>query len=85
MGFSSCPTHYPIATGKWGSGAFGGDPLLKTLLQVLVANVTGRKLNIYLFRDKELYEKLMVALSTLEGLSVSESYGKLLSNEDLLT
>ena len=45
----------PVATGKWGCGAFGGDPLLKFLIQWIAVSVTGRKKMIfYLFDDVSL-------------------------------
>lgn len=34
----------PIVSGLWGSGDFGGDPVLKLLLQVAAATATGRRL-----------------------------------------
>lgn len=30
-GFSACSSDMPIATGKWGCGAFGGHPVLKVV------------------------------------------------------
>lgn len=34
----------PITTGLWGSGDYGGDPVLKTLIQVAAAAATNRKI-----------------------------------------
>lgn len=32
IGFTSCPDGMPIATGKWGCGAFGGHAVIKVSL-----------------------------------------------------
>lgn len=40
-----------IATGKWGCGAFKGDPQLKFLIQWMAASVLGRKLIFHTFQD----------------------------------
>ena len=37
-------TQVPIVSGLWGSGDFGGDPVLKVLLQVAAASATNRRL-----------------------------------------
>jgi len=41
-----------FATGNWGSGAFGGDPQLKSLLQWAAASLAGRGVVYYFFGDK---------------------------------
>jgi hypothetical protein len=42
-----------INTGKWGSGAFGNDPLLIAIVQILSAEMAGvTKLNYHLFSGK---------------------------------
>ena len=33
-----------FVSGKWGSGEFGGDPLLKGLIQIVAANAVGREI-----------------------------------------
>ncbi|XP_068114922.1 poly(ADP-ribose) glycohydrolase-like isoform X3 [Hyperolius riggenbachi] len=43
-----------VATGNWGCGAFGGDPRLKALIQLLAAAESGRDLVYFTFGDKEL-------------------------------
>jgi len=43
-----------IATGNWGCGAFGGDPRLKLLIQLMAASVAGRDLAYFTFGDEEL-------------------------------
>ncbi|XP_039248533.2 poly(ADP-ribose) glycohydrolase-like [Styela clava] len=49
------PDYSPaIATGNWGCGAFGGDPVLKALLQLMAAAVVGRDLCYFTFSDSAL-------------------------------
>ena len=40
--FSTVPTDKDIASGRWGCGAFGGDPYLKSLLQWISASLAGK-------------------------------------------
>ncbi|XP_064164886.1 poly(ADP-ribose) glycohydrolase isoform X1 [Anguilla rostrata] len=49
------PDYYPaIATGNWGCGAFGGDPRLKALIQMMAAAVTRRDMAYFTFDDSHL-------------------------------
>jgi len=41
----------PFATGNWGSGAFGGNPQLKSLMQWGIASLTGREVAYFPFND----------------------------------
>jgi len=43
-----------VATGNWGCGAFGGDPRLKFLLQLLAASEAGRDVAYFSFGDASL-------------------------------
>merc|ERR1711971_373867 len=43
-----------VATGNWGCGAFGGDPRLKLLIQLMAASEAGRDLAYFTFGDNEL-------------------------------
>ena len=47
-----------VATGNWGCGAFGGDPRLKALLQMLAAAEAGRDLAYFTFGDRALRDDL---------------------------
>lgn len=69
----------PITTGLWGSGDFGGDPVLKSLLQVAAACATNRKLYLVLVGDKvkKAVDEIMVLAETLT-LSVTEFVGAII-------
>ena len=43
-----------VATGNWGCGAFGGDPRLKALLQLMVAGEVKRDVAYFTFGDDKL-------------------------------
>ena len=43
-----------VATGNWGCGAFGGDPRLKALIQLMAASVVGRDVAYFTFGDAKL-------------------------------
>lgn len=47
-----------IATGKWGCGAFKGDPIFKALLQFMAAAVVGRELCFFTFHDEEIMKTI---------------------------
>ncbi|MFN3383088.1 MAG: hypothetical protein ACK41O_26775, partial [Runella zeae] len=48
----------PIATGRWGSGMFGGNKELKSLIQWLSASQAQRRLKYCSFGDQVLAQKL---------------------------
>ncbi len=43
-----------VATGNWGCGAFGGDPHLKSLLQLMAAAQNGRQVAYFTVGDVQL-------------------------------
>ena len=47
-----------VATGNWGCGAFGGDPHLKFLIQLLAASQCNRDMVYFTFGDVQLMDKL---------------------------
>ncbi|CAJ0933525.1 unnamed protein product, partial [Mesorhabditis belari] len=48
----------PLATGKWGCGAFGGDPFLKALIQWMAAAECNRDLVFVVMDDSRLVDTL---------------------------
>ncbi|KAK2887892.1 poly(ADP-ribose) glycohydrolase isoform X2 [Channa argus] len=68
-----------IATGKWGCGAFNGDPELKALIQLMAAAKARRGLAFFTFRDENLkcdLEKIYTLL-VRKGITVDKLYGLL--------
>ncbi|XP_068141153.1 poly(ADP-ribose) glycohydrolase [Drosophila tropicalis] len=63
-----------IATGNWGCGAFGGDPHLKALLQLMVCADLGRPLAYFTFGNEQLRDDLhaMWQLFRNRGTTVQE-------------
>ena len=51
---SSSGKNAAVATGKWGCGAFRGDPHLKTVIQWMAASAAGRDMVMFTFDSKEL-------------------------------
>eukprot|EP01102_Stenamoeba_stenopodia_P015392 TRINITY_DN5237_c0_g1_i1.p1 TRINITY_DN5237_c0_g1~~TRINITY_DN5237_c0_g1_i1.p1 ORF type:complete len:481 (+),score=85.64 TRINITY_DN5237_c0_g1_i1:261-1703(+) len=83
-GFQSLDTkilanQFPIATGNWGCGVFGGDVQLKSLLQWLAASEGEREVLYYAFGDK-CSEQLQTLASRLKerGYTVSRLWNLLL-------
>jgi len=65
-----------VATGNWGCGAFGGDPRLKLLLQLMAAAETGRDVVYFTFGDSSLVRDGgdMYNFLQREKVSVGELY-----------
>ena len=60
-----------ISIGNWGCGAFGGNPRIKCLVQVLAASIAGvRKLDFYTFGEKGLAADFESALKMMKGQTV---------------
>lgn len=65
------PTPAPgIATGNWGCGAFGGDKMLKSLLQLMACCVTKQPLDYYTFGDGQFMKELLEMHKHLSGKKV---------------
>lgn len=47
-----------VASGNWGCGAFGGDPKLKALLQLMACAATGRPLLYFTFGNRRLRDEI---------------------------
>ncbi|CAG0889946.1 unnamed protein product [Darwinula stevensoni] len=54
-----------VATGNWGCGAFGGDPKLKFLIQLMAATEASRDLAYFTFHDSQLRDDLFLMHSFL--------------------
>ncbi len=52
------PNPAAVATGNWGCGAFGGDPHLKSLLQLMAAAANGREVAYFAVGSAELAEEI---------------------------
>ncbi|KAJ8365692.1 hypothetical protein SKAU_G00145230 [Synaphobranchus kaupii] len=68
-----------VATGNWGCGVFGGDTMLKALLQILAAAEAGRDVAYFTFGDEQLMRDVneMHSFLTERRLSVGTVYGLL--------
>ena len=54
------PTLEKVATGNWGCGAFGGQPELKLVIQLIAASLAGKtEMRYHAFGDKRLPAKLV--------------------------
>ncbi|XP_034752003.1 poly(ADP-ribose) glycohydrolase [Etheostoma cragini] len=68
-----------IATGKWGCGAFNGDPHLKAVVQLMAAAKAKRGLAFFTFDDEKLKQGLQQTYRLLvtRGTTVGQLYGLL--------
>lgn len=68
-----------IATGKWGCGAFNGDPQLKALIQLMAAAKAKRGMALFTFGDEKLEKDLQQTYSLLvqNEVTVGKLYGLL--------
>ena len=56
-----------VATGNWGCGAFGGDPELKAVLQLLASSAAGRGVKYFAVGNAELCEGLATLCGALSA------------------
>uniref|UniRef100_A0A8C4Q1H0 poly(ADP-ribose) glycohydrolase n=1 Tax=Eptatretus burgeri TaxID=7764 RepID=A0A8C4Q1H0_EPTBU len=73
-----------IATGNWGCGAFGGDPFLKALLQLMAAGATRRPVAYFTFGDRRMMKKIFHIHYALRErqLSIGDLFQLLLRFQD---
>lgn len=71
----------PLATGNWGCGAFGGDPQLKSLLQLMASSQARRNMLYLTFGDfllkkqiEELYQLLKEHTVNVGAFESDEHY-----------
>ena len=70
---SSSGKNAAVATGKWGCGAFKGDPHLKTVLQWMAASAAGRDMVLFTFDSSELVSDISRLHSWVVGNGVTVS------------
>ncbi|PIK41639.1 putative poly(ADP-ribose) glycohydrolase [Apostichopus japonicus] len=69
--------HVPaVATGNWGCGAFGGNPRLKALIQLMAAAETKRDVAYFTFHDKTLCQDIHNMHVFLQSQEVSVGWCK---------
>lgn len=73
-------TPLPLATGNWGCGAFGGDPQLKALLQLMASSQARRNVLYLTFGDVALKRQIDETYKLLKENTVN--VGELLSKND---
>jgi len=82
VAFSAGKPSRNISTGNWGSGAFGGDPQLKFIIQWLAASAAKKDMTYIIFDDKRM-ENLeeVVALASRNGIfTIGQLYAHLQDN-----
>lgn len=68
--FLSCDPS-AVATGNWGCGAFGGDPQLKSLIQLMAASQNGRDILYFTFGDEKLRDEIYDIFLLLKNRNVN--------------
>lgn len=66
------PQNLPaIASGKWGCGVFGGEPKLKSLIQLMAAAEARRDLVLFTFYDHQLKQEVESLYNVLQNKEVT--------------
>lgn len=75
-----------IATGNWGCGAFGGDPYLKVLIQLMAAAECNRDIYYFTFGDETLRDNVFEMYSFLKrnNITVGKLFTILIGYSDVL-
>jgi len=66
--------HDNVATGNWGSGAFGGDPQLKLFLQWIAASLAKKDVIYCKFTDRRMVDTEKVIAATPTDLTIGQLY-----------
>jgi len=79
------PRNVPIAvaSGKWGCGAFNGNPELKVVLQLMAATEAGRDIAIFAFGDAEFQQTVVAMYELMKNKTVGRSLYKFLVSHSL--
>ncbi|ODN03303.1 Poly(ADP-ribose) glycohydrolase, partial [Orchesella cincta] len=78
VGFSSpSPSSVAVATGKWGCGAFNGDPQLKAVIQILAASYAGRDIAFFTFGDIDCYKDVLCIYDSIKDLKIKDVWNLL--------
>lgn len=72
VGFSLPASSVAIASGKWGCGAFNGDPILKAVIQLLAASEAGRDLVYFTFGDMGVQETVVRIYELIKDMPISK-------------
>lgn len=74
VGFLYPPSIPPVAvaTGKWGCGAFNGDPQLKTIIQLLAASHAGRDIALFTFEDLTCLNDILSIYESIREMKISK-------------
>ena len=75
-----------VATGNWGCGAFGGDPHLKALIQLMAAAECNRDVYYFTFGDEILRDNVFDMYSFLKrnNITVGRLYSILIGYTNIL-
>jgi len=61
-----------VATGNWGCGAFGGNPHLKALIQIMACAVTNRDICYFSFHDQNLMNDIHTLYTAFGSCSIGD-------------
>jgi len=71
--------HDIVATGNWGSGAFGGDPQLKLFLQWIAASLAKKDVVYCRFTDRRMVDTEKIIAATPTDLTIGQLYKLILA------
>jgi len=73
-----------VATGNWGCGIFGANKAFKSLIQILAASETEKKVIYYTFGDQQFSHRLKKVIEDLKqrNMTVGELWKSLMNYKD---